>query len=121
MFLQLFLFGITYFSSLLLPLNQLICFNESVQCLPLRFDVIVNKINSFRFVFICILHNFLGIGVLYKCMFFFSGQAGDLYEKIRNNQRALECFCKGGAFRKGKTVMQHVSTSLFREYKAQCI
>lgn len=30
-------------------------------------------------------------------------QAGDLYEKIRNNQRALECYCKGGAFRKGKT------------------
>lgn len=31
-----------------------------------------------------------------------SDQAGDLYEKIRNNQRALECYCKGGAFRKGK-------------------
>lgn len=30
-----------------------------------------------------------------------SEQAGDLYEKIRNNQRALECYCKGGAFRKG--------------------
>ncbi|XP_053193415.1 LOW QUALITY PROTEIN: intraflagellar transport protein 172 homolog [Scomber japonicus] len=26
--------------------------------------------------------------------------AGDLYEKIRNNQRALECYCKGAAFRK---------------------
>ncbi|KAA8582872.1 hypothetical protein FQN60_015418, partial [Etheostoma spectabile] len=23
------------------------------------------------------------------------GEAGDLYEKIRNNQRALECYCKG--------------------------
>ncbi|KAM4521459.1 intraflagellar transport protein 172 homolog isoform 2-T2 [Odontesthes bonariensis] len=30
----------------------------------------------------------------------FYERAGDLYEKIRNNQRALECFCKGGAFRK---------------------
>lgn len=30
-------------------------------------------------------------------------QAGDLYEKIRNNQRALECYCKGGAFRKGES------------------
>ncbi|KAM4529832.1 intraflagellar transport protein 172 homolog [Fundulus diaphanus] len=27
-------------------------------------------------------------------------RAGDLYEKIGNNQRALECYCKGGAFRK---------------------
>ncbi|MEQ2313666.1 hypothetical protein AMECASPLE_004402, partial [Ameca splendens] len=27
-------------------------------------------------------------------------RAGDLYEKARNNQRALECYCKGGAFRK---------------------
>ncbi|MEQ2208630.1 hypothetical protein XENOCAPTIV_009408, partial [Xenoophorus captivus] len=26
--------------------------------------------------------------------------AGDLYEKARNNQRALEYYCKGGAFRK---------------------
>ena len=33
-----------------------------------------------------------------------SEQAGDLYEKIRNNQRALECYCKGGAFRKGKSM-----------------
>lgn len=33
-----------------------------------------------------------------------SDQAGDLYEKIRNNQRALECYCKGGAFRKGKSM-----------------
>uniref|UniRef100_A0A3B4Z6I6 Intraflagellar transport protein 172 homolog n=1 Tax=Stegastes partitus TaxID=144197 RepID=A0A3B4Z6I6_9TELE len=30
----------------------------------------------------------------------FYERAGDLYEKIRNNQRALECYCKGGAFRK---------------------
>ncbi|KAM9840528.1 intraflagellar transport protein 172 homolog [Aulostomus maculatus] len=30
----------------------------------------------------------------------FYERAGDLYEKIRNNQRALDCFCKGGAFRK---------------------
>uniref|UniRef100_A0A665WJH9 Intraflagellar transport protein 172 homolog n=1 Tax=Echeneis naucrates TaxID=173247 RepID=A0A665WJH9_ECHNA len=30
----------------------------------------------------------------------FYERAGDLYEKIRNHQRALECYCKGGAFRK---------------------
>ncbi|CAG5928433.1 unnamed protein product [Menidia menidia] len=30
----------------------------------------------------------------------FYERAGDLYEKIRNNQRALDCYCKGGAFRK---------------------
>uniref|UniRef100_A0A3B4XDD0 Intraflagellar transport 172 n=1 Tax=Seriola lalandi dorsalis TaxID=1841481 RepID=A0A3B4XDD0_SERLL len=30
----------------------------------------------------------------------FYERAGDLYETIRNNQRALECYCKGGAFRK---------------------
>uniref|UniRef100_UPI003AACFFE7 intraflagellar transport protein 172 homolog isoform X1 n=1 Tax=Centroberyx gerrardi TaxID=166262 RepID=UPI003AACFFE7 len=30
----------------------------------------------------------------------FYERAGDLYEKIRNNQRALECYCKGNAFRK---------------------
>ncbi|XP_069028434.1 intraflagellar transport protein 172 homolog [Embiotoca jacksoni] len=30
----------------------------------------------------------------------FYERAGDLYEKIRNNQRALECYCRGGAFRK---------------------
>uniref|UniRef100_A0A3B3Z6D5 Intraflagellar transport protein 172 homolog n=1 Tax=Poecilia mexicana TaxID=48701 RepID=A0A3B3Z6D5_9TELE len=30
----------------------------------------------------------------------FYERAGDLYEKVRNNQRALECYCKGGAFRK---------------------
>ncbi|XP_040920859.1 intraflagellar transport protein 172 homolog [Toxotes jaculatrix] len=30
----------------------------------------------------------------------FYERAGDLYEKIRNNQRALEYYCKGGAFRK---------------------
>ncbi|XP_037837544.1 intraflagellar transport protein 172 homolog [Kryptolebias marmoratus] len=30
----------------------------------------------------------------------FYERAGDLYEKIRNNQRALECYCKGGTFRK---------------------
>ncbi|KAE8286539.1 Intraflagellar transport protein 172-like protein [Larimichthys crocea] len=30
----------------------------------------------------------------------FYERAGDLYEQIRNNQRALECYCKGGAFRK---------------------
>ncbi|XP_041831040.1 intraflagellar transport protein 172 homolog [Melanotaenia boesemani] len=30
----------------------------------------------------------------------FYERAGNLYEKIRNNQRALECYCKGGAFRK---------------------
>ncbi|XP_034555797.1 intraflagellar transport protein 172 homolog [Notolabrus celidotus] len=30
----------------------------------------------------------------------FYERAGDLYEKIRNNQRALECYVKGGAFRK---------------------
>lgn len=29
-------------------------------------------------------------------------QAGDLYEKIRNNERALDYYCKGGAFRKGR-------------------
>ncbi|KAM3602576.1 uncharacterized protein V6R79_006682 [Siganus canaliculatus] len=30
----------------------------------------------------------------------FYERAGDLYEKVRNNQRALECYCKGGAYRK---------------------
>ncbi|XP_075940815.1 intraflagellar transport protein 172 homolog [Anarhichas minor] len=30
----------------------------------------------------------------------FYERAGDLYEEIRNNQRALECYVKGGAFRK---------------------
>ncbi|KAK2889898.1 intraflagellar transport protein 172 homolog isoform X2 [Channa argus] len=30
----------------------------------------------------------------------FYERAGDLYEKIRNNQRALECYCQGGAFSK---------------------
>ncbi|XP_028253563.1 intraflagellar transport protein 172 homolog [Parambassis ranga] len=30
----------------------------------------------------------------------FHERAGDLYEKSRNNQRALECYVKGGAFRK---------------------
>ncbi|KAM9354646.1 intraflagellar transport protein 172 homolog isoform 1-T1 [Pholidichthys leucotaenia] len=30
----------------------------------------------------------------------FYERAGDLYETIRNNQRALECYRKGGAFRK---------------------
>uniref|UniRef100_A0A3P9PZB4 Intraflagellar transport 172 n=1 Tax=Poecilia reticulata TaxID=8081 RepID=A0A3P9PZB4_POERE len=30
----------------------------------------------------------------------FYERAGDLYEKVRNNQRAVECYCKGGAFRK---------------------
>ncbi|XP_033977130.1 intraflagellar transport protein 172 homolog [Trematomus bernacchii] len=30
----------------------------------------------------------------------FYERAGDLYEKIRNNQRALECYVKGEAFRK---------------------
>uniref|UniRef100_A0A3P8UXR3 Intraflagellar transport protein 172 homolog n=1 Tax=Cynoglossus semilaevis TaxID=244447 RepID=A0A3P8UXR3_CYNSE len=30
----------------------------------------------------------------------FYERAGDLYEKIRNNQKALDCYCKGGAFRK---------------------
>uniref|UniRef100_A0A8C2ZEP1 Intraflagellar transport protein 172 homolog n=1 Tax=Cyclopterus lumpus TaxID=8103 RepID=A0A8C2ZEP1_CYCLU len=30
----------------------------------------------------------------------FYERAGDLYERIRNNQRALECYCKGDAFRK---------------------
>ncbi|XP_027896583.1 intraflagellar transport protein 172 homolog [Xiphophorus couchianus] len=30
----------------------------------------------------------------------FYERAGDLYEKVRNSQRALECYCKGGAFRK---------------------
>ncbi|XP_074541957.1 intraflagellar transport protein 172 homolog [Halichoeres trimaculatus] len=30
----------------------------------------------------------------------FYERAGDLYEKIRNNQKALECYIKGGAFRK---------------------
>uniref|UniRef100_A0A668A2T2 Intraflagellar transport protein 172 homolog n=1 Tax=Myripristis murdjan TaxID=586833 RepID=A0A668A2T2_9TELE len=30
----------------------------------------------------------------------FYERAGDLYEKIRNNQRALECYRKGNAFRK---------------------
>ncbi|KAM6915750.1 intraflagellar transport protein 172 homolog [Xenentodon cancila] len=30
----------------------------------------------------------------------FYERAGDLYEKIRNNQRALDCYCKGGAYRK---------------------
>lgn len=28
-------------------------------------------------------------------------QAGDLYEKVRNSEKALEYYCKGGAFRKG--------------------
>lgn len=37
---------------------------------------------------------------------FFPDQAGDLYEKIRKNQRAVECYCKGGAFRKGKNIFQ---------------
>ncbi|XP_038160069.1 intraflagellar transport protein 172 homolog [Cyprinodon tularosa] len=27
-------------------------------------------------------------------------RAGDLYETVRNNQKALECYCKGNAFRK---------------------
>lgn len=31
-------------------------------------------------------------------------QAGDLYEKIRNYERALHYYCKGGAFRKGESV-----------------
>uniref|UniRef100_A0A8C6TKI7 IFT80/172/WDR35 TPR domain-containing protein n=1 Tax=Neogobius melanostomus TaxID=47308 RepID=A0A8C6TKI7_9GOBI len=30
----------------------------------------------------------------------FHERAGDLYEQIRNHQRALECYVKGGAFRK---------------------
>ncbi|XP_078506239.1 intraflagellar transport protein 172 homolog [Lissotriton helveticus] len=30
----------------------------------------------------------------------FYERAGDLFEKIRNSRRALECFCKGNAFRK---------------------
>lgn len=38
---------------------------------------------------------------MYVCFSVCWVQAGDLYEKIRNNQRALECFRKGGAFRKG--------------------
>lgn len=38
----------------------------------------------------------------------FSEQAGDLYEKIGNYQRALDCYCKGGAYRKGETSVRHV-------------
>ncbi|XP_060947369.1 intraflagellar transport protein 172 homolog [Limanda limanda] len=30
----------------------------------------------------------------------FHERAGDMFERIGNNQRALECYCKGGAFRK---------------------
>ncbi|XP_058470061.1 intraflagellar transport protein 172 homolog [Solea solea] len=30
----------------------------------------------------------------------FYERAGDLYEKIKNNQKALDCYCRGGAFRK---------------------
>ncbi|XP_028296342.1 intraflagellar transport protein 172 homolog isoform X2 [Gouania willdenowi] len=30
----------------------------------------------------------------------FYERAGDLYEKIRNYQRALDCYCRGGAYRK---------------------
>lgn len=62
-------------------------------------------------LFIILIHYFYGcascahLGSLFRecvrvCV---REQAGDLYENIRNNQRALECYCKGGAFRKGKT------------------
>ncbi|XP_054618204.1 intraflagellar transport protein 172 homolog [Dunckerocampus dactyliophorus] len=34
-------------------------------------------------------------------------QAGDLYEKTRNHQRALECFCKGAAFSKAVELARH--------------
>uniref|UniRef100_H3CIP1 Intraflagellar transport protein 172 homolog n=2 Tax=Tetraodon nigroviridis TaxID=99883 RepID=H3CIP1_TETNG len=38
------------------------------------------------------------VGSLIKGEFY--ERAGDLYEKIRNNERALDYYCKGGAFRK---------------------
>ncbi|XP_077566022.1 intraflagellar transport protein 172 homolog [Stigmatopora nigra] len=34
-------------------------------------------------------------------------QAGDLYDKIRNHQRALECYCKGAAFIKAVELARH--------------
>uniref|UniRef100_A0A3Q2XZS2 Intraflagellar transport protein 172 homolog n=1 Tax=Hippocampus comes TaxID=109280 RepID=A0A3Q2XZS2_HIPCM len=34
-------------------------------------------------------------------------QAGDLYEKTRNPQRALECYCKGAAFSKAVELARH--------------
>ncbi|CAF93921.1 unnamed protein product, partial [Tetraodon nigroviridis] len=40
------------------------------------------------------------VGSLIKGEFY--ERAGDLYEKIRNNERALDYYCKGGAFRKGE-------------------
>lgn len=46
-------------------------------------------------------------------MFFSSDQAGDLYEKVKNNQRALECYCKGGAFRKGIFKYLHIFIYMF--------
>ncbi|XP_061559670.1 LOW QUALITY PROTEIN: intraflagellar transport protein 172 homolog [Phycodurus eques] len=34
-------------------------------------------------------------------------QAGDLYEKTRSHQRALECYCKGAAFSKAVELARH--------------
>lgn len=42
---------------------------------------------------------------LFKGGVFSPEQAGDLFEKIRNNQRAQECYVKGAAFRKGHKVL----------------
>lgn len=41
-------------------------------------------------------------------------QAGDLYEKMRNNERALDYYCKGGAFRKGESVTNASQQNLDR-------
>lgn len=53
----------------------------------------------------CTAFSFIGQQLHYPdvCVCPHSVQAGDLYERIRNNQKALECYRKGNAFTKGKS------------------